>query len=118
MAAARSPDRTFAPGGLALRRRTIVCVFEVTSVNKPSALSHQYAGPAFYVGQNRLGEWVVQDRDGRLGGIFRHRAEALRFVFSDQRAAAVFMVPDALELSFGMTPSSGHRVNGSAKCLA
>ena len=33
----------------------------------------------FLIGQNRLGNWVVRDQRGLCGGIFVHRAQAIRF---------------------------------------
>ena len=78
-----------------------------------------------YIGQNRDGQWIVKDAQRRYGGIFRFRKDALRFALSRDRAAAVFMVPGPIDLSFGepvqpaslccREPRGDDRVNGSAK---
>ena len=36
--------------------------------------------PVFMIGQDRRGNWVVQDQKGVRGGLFVNRAAALRFV--------------------------------------
>ena len=56
--------------------------------------------PHFLVGRNSRGQWVVRDRNGRSGGLFDSRAEALRFAFRERGEApgAVVLVPDVLEL--------------------
>lgn len=36
--------------------------------------------PLFMIGQNRHGNWVVQNQNGTRGGLFVDRAQALRFV--------------------------------------
>lgn len=85
--------------------------------------------PNVVIGQSSRGDWIVQDGDGRHGGIFRHRRDALRFAFADCRAASIFMMPEPIELSFGvpvMTPASRapagsprvrNGVNGSANAM-
>ena len=45
----------------------------------PSCLRH----PLFMIGQDSHGHWVVQDQSGRRGGLFVDRAQALRFVRSE-----------------------------------
>jgi hypothetical protein len=54
----------------------------------------------FLVGKNCAGNWVVKDRDGRAGGLFVNRAEALRYAMFENGhcAQAVVMVPGTLEL--------------------
>jgi hypothetical protein len=57
----------------------------------------------FLIGRNRHGNWVVQDQQGRCGGLFVSRAEALRFTRRENggRPDAVIMVPGVLELKLG-----------------
>jgi hypothetical protein len=52
------------------------------------------------IGQNRQGNWVVQDQRGLCGGIFFNRAEALRFAMFENgnRPQGVLMVPGVFEL--------------------
>lgn len=63
----------------------------------PAAVSRlSRAGARFTVGRDAAGRWIVSDRDGLVGGIFRDRASAVHFaVFeSDHRPGAVRCVPD------------------------
>jgi hypothetical protein len=57
--------------------------------------------PHFLVGRNRCGEWVVRERQSRLGILFHSRAEALAFAFRQrgEGPGAVVVVPDILDLS-------------------
>lgn len=56
--------------------------------------------PRFMVGQDRCGNWVVQDQSAVRGGLFVTRDAALRFVRAENgdRLQAVVMVADILEL--------------------
>jgi hypothetical protein len=56
--------------------------------------------PHFMVGQDRRGNWVVQDQKGICGGLFVDRDAALRFVRSENgyRPQAVGMVSGVFEL--------------------
>ena len=57
----------------------------------------------FLIGRNSHGNWVVQDQQGRCGGLFVSRAEALRFarLENGNRPHAVIMVPGVFELEMG-----------------
>ena len=73
----------------------------------PSCLQY----PMFMIGRNRRGNWVVQDQSGMRGGLFVDRAEALRFVRSENgnRPQAFVAVNGVLELDMNRasaTPSS------------
>jgi len=39
--------------------------------------------PFFMVGQDSRGHWVVRDQNGARGGLFVNRAEALRYIRSE-----------------------------------
>jgi hypothetical protein len=56
--------------------------------------------PLFMVGQDRRGNWVVQDQKRTRGGLFVNRDAALRFVRSENgfKAQAVVMVSGGIEL--------------------
>jgi hypothetical protein len=56
--------------------------------------------PVFMIGQDRCGNWVVQDQTGIGGGLFVTRDAALRYVRSENgyRPRAVVMVSGNLEL--------------------
>lgn len=50
----------------------------------------------FAVGHDRHGRWVVCDRQGVVGGVFRDRASAIKFAMeeSGREPGQVFCVPD------------------------
>ena len=56
--------------------------------------------PLFTVGQNRRGNWVVQDQKGMRGGLFVNREAALPYVRSENgfKPQAVVMVSGGFEL--------------------
>lgn len=52
------------------------------------------------IGRDSGGNWVVQGPQGRYGGLFTKRTEALRFaMFENNSPHAVVMVPGILELN-------------------
>jgi len=54
------------------------------------------------IGRDSKGHWVVQGPQGRFGGLFINRAEALRFaMFETGQPHAAVMVPGILELNIG-----------------
>jgi hypothetical protein len=56
--------------------------------------------PLFMVGQDKRGNWVVQDQKGMCGGLFISREAALRYVRSENgfKPRAVVMVSGGFEL--------------------
>jgi hypothetical protein len=56
--------------------------------------------PLFMIGRDGRGNWVVQDQNGVRGGLFVDRAEALRYVRSENgnQPGAVVAVSGVLEL--------------------
>ena len=73
------------------------------------ALKHDIAGAVsgvrFTVGRDENGCWIVDDRDGLVGGMFRDRASAVHFAIfeSDHQPGAVCCVPDGVIVS-GVEP--------------
>jgi hypothetical protein len=69
-------------------------------------IAHTSTGMRFTVGRDENGCWIVDDREGRVGGMFRDRASAVHFAMfeSDHQPGAVCCVPDGVILS-GSTPS-------------
>jgi hypothetical protein len=63
--------------------------------------------PVFMIGQDRRGNWVVQDQKRMAGGLFATRDAALRYVRSETgyQPRAVVMVSGNLELD--MSRSAG-----------
>jgi hypothetical protein len=70
--------------------------------------------PVFMIGQDRCGNWVVQDQKGIAGGLFVTRDAALRYVRSENgyQPRAVVMVSGNLELD--MSHVAGLRPNREA----
>jgi len=64
--------------------------------------------PPFMVGQDRHGNWVVQEQNGVRGGLFVDRDAALRFVRSENggRSRAVIMISGILELGMTRRPTA------------
>ena len=58
-----------------------------------------------FIGQNRLGQWVVRDARRLCGGLFANRREAIRFAMVEcqRRPQSVIMLPDGLELDLALT---------------
>jgi hypothetical protein len=63
--------------------------------------------PRFMIGQDRRGNWVVQDQSAIRGGLFVNRDAALRFARSENgdQPPAIVMVSGILELD--MTCAAG-----------
>jgi hypothetical protein len=59
------------------------------------------------IGQNRHGEWVALDPEGRCGGVFTNRDAAYRFALdvNGRRLDAIKLVKGTLELTTGPAPA-------------
>jgi hypothetical protein len=79
---------------------------QVQQTQPPSSLRP----PAFMIGRDRHGNWVVQDRQGKCGGLFVDREAALRYVRAENgyRPCAVVMVSGNLELDMGCASRMSH----------
>jgi hypothetical protein len=68
--------------------------------------------PVFMVGQDRRGNWVVQDQKGMRGGLFVNREAALRYVRSENefKPQAVVMVSGDFELDVNRNAAAARRV--------
>jgi hypothetical protein len=77
---------------------------EPKQADPPSWLQSRH----FMVGQDRRGNWVVQDPRGNCGGLFVDRDAALRFVRAENgyQAPAVVMVSGNLELNISPNPGT------------
>ena len=58
------------------------------------------------IGKNSRGNWVVQDQNGKCGGLFGDRVKALRFAMFENgnNPQAVVMVPGVFELNINGRP--------------
>ena len=70
--------------------------------------------PVFVMGQDKRGNWVVQDQRGTRGGLFVNREAALRYVRSENgfRSQAVVLVSSAIELDMNRNTGAGSRSEG------
>lgn len=62
-----------------------------------------------FIGQDRIGHWVVKDAQSLCGGLFANRTEAIRFAMYEcqRRPQSVIMLPDGLELDGPMDNRQG-----------
>jgi hypothetical protein len=67
-----------------------------------TARANREPSPRFTIGRNKAGRWVVQDRDGRVGGIFISEHAALHFAADecDHDAAQIVISGDGTVLPF------------------
>ena len=72
--------------------------------------------PLFMVGQDKRGNWVVQDQKGMCGGLFISREAALRFVRSENefQPRAVVMVSGGFELDMNRNPGGVLRAENAS----
>jgi hypothetical protein len=70
--------------------------------------------PVFVMGQDKRGNWVVQDQKGMRGGLFVNREAALRYVRSENgfKSQAVILVSSAIELDMNRNAGAGSRSEG------
>jgi hypothetical protein len=72
--------------------------------------------PLFMVGQDRRGNWVVQDKKGMRGGLFVTRDAALRYVRSENgfKPQAVVMVSGGFELEISSNAGVSPRAENAS----
>ena len=72
--------------------------------------------PLFMVGQDRRGNWVVQDKKGMRGGLFVNREAALRYVRSENgfKPQAVVMVSGGFELEMSSNAGASPRAESAS----
>ena len=71
--------------------------------------------PLFMVGQDRRGNWVVQDQKGTRGGLFINREAAFRYVRSENgfKPQAVVMVSGGFELDMSRNRGGSPRAESA-----
>ncbi|MEB2847407.1 hypothetical protein [Endobacterium cereale] len=80
-------------------------------------IDYAVSGVRFTVGRDENGCWIVDDREGLVGGIFRDRASAVHFAMfeSDHQPGAVCCVPDGMIVSARMPDTApGSRQSNQA----
>ncbi|MDK4713841.1 hypothetical protein [Rhizobium sp. CNPSo 4039] len=77
-----------------------------------SAHSPLASAPArFIIGRDRRGSWIVQDRQGLVGGLFRNEAAALHFAAEEcnHNPADICLAPEGTTLDLdGFAPASSN----------
>jgi hypothetical protein len=53
----------------------------VKLVEPPSCSTAAF--PLVFIGRNRKGDWVAQEQNGRYGGLFVNRAQALKYALAE-----------------------------------
>lgn len=72
---------------------------------------HSPLSPAparFIIGRDRRGSWIVQDRQGLVGGLFRNEAAALHFAAEEcnHNTADICLAPEGTILDLdGLAPA-------------
>ncbi|MBB6483562.1 hypothetical protein [Rhizobium lusitanum] len=65
----------------------------------------------FMIGRDRRGSWIVQDREGLVGGLFRNEAAALHFAAEEcnHNPADICHAPEGAVLDLdGFAPTSSN----------
>jgi hypothetical protein len=76
------------------QRNTNVKLVEPPSCNSPSAI--------VFVGRNRRGQWVAQERNGLYGGLFVNRAQAVKYALFENGHHPETIVEVAREIELDM----------------
>jgi hypothetical protein len=65
-----------------------------------SIIQQKIKASCLFIGQDRVGHWVVKDAQSLCGGLFANRTEAIRFAMYEcqRRPQSVIMLPDGLEI--------------------
>jgi hypothetical protein len=74
----------------------------------------------FLIGQNRRGQWVVQDQRARRGGLFVSRAAALKYALFENgnRPQLIVNMPGQLELDLSVNAFPAPVAQAPAERLA
>jgi len=68
-------------------------------IHQKNVVAAPSVGESLFIGQDRLGQWVVRDARCMCGGLFANRTEAIRFAMYEcqRRPQSVIMLPNGLE---------------------
>jgi hypothetical protein len=60
------------------------------------------------IGRNSSGQWVAQEQNGLYGGLFTHRADAVRYALFEngRHPEAIIAIGCVLELDMAARPST------------
>jgi hypothetical protein len=81
----------------------------VKFVEPPSCSSTAFS--LVFVGQNHRGGWVAQEQNGRYGGLFVNRAQAIKYVLAENghHPEAIIELSRKIELDMGGNLLSSRR---------
>ena len=73
-------------------------------VEPPSSISPT---TVVFIGRNRRGQWVAQERNGLYGGLFISRAQAVKYALFEngRRLGTIIELPHEFELDMSSRPS-------------
>jgi hypothetical protein len=56
-----------------------------------------------FIGQNHKGDWVAQEQNGRYGGLFVNRAQAIKYALAENghHPETIIELPRKIELDMG-----------------
>jgi hypothetical protein len=85
--------------------RTITTMANTQQFQRRSSLATVAAPARFIVGRDGHGGWIVQDRQGLVGGLFANEAAALRFAAEEcnRNPADICRAPEGVTLDLDCT---------------
>jgi hypothetical protein len=90
----------------------------VKLVEPPSCSS---ASTIVFIGRNSRGNWIAQEQNGRYGGLFVNRAQAIKYALSEngRHPETIVELSREIELDMGAKrPSSGQIAAASPRRVA
>ena len=91
-------------GAAAYDPASLAKVQETTMIHEDIKAATPAGSSCLFIGQNRVGQWVVRDARCLCGGLFENRTEAIRFAMYEcqRRPQSVIMLPEGLELDLAL----------------
>jgi hypothetical protein len=77
----------------------------VKLVEPPSCSSAAFS--VVFVGQNHCGQWVAQEQNGRYGGLFVNRTQAMKYALSENGHHPETIVELSREIELQMNGNTG-----------
>jgi hypothetical protein len=82
----------------------------VKLVEPPSCSTADFS--LVFIGQNHRGDWVAQEQNGRYGGLFVNRAQAVKYALAENghHPETIVELSRKIELDMGGAHSSSRRL--------
>ena len=79
-------------------------------VEPPSCSSSAF--PLVFIGQNHSGQWVAQEQNGRYGGLFVNRAQAIKYALGENghHPETIVELSREIELDMGGGAPNNRRI--------